>query len=292
MQEVEEIRAKLEFIYQIPFINPPKLFELTGDKWLTYQTLKEEHEDFMPYTRIYQQPADIKEMLNQYGEIFIKPIGGALGKGIIRVMQNSSGMYWVHPIQQKLQHFAEIENLTREDIFPQIKSNAYVLQEAIKRKKFNEKYVEIRVYMQKNGFLKWVRTGMVARLTNEGVLTAETEANKRASTVFNHLYPNSNERRRIKNQIAKVTRSVVETIELEAGSFGELAVDVCIDQYDRIKILEVNAKPDNLFSQVNAYKLRNLAASRLLNYAASLSGFEWTDKEERRCQVNDRFTTK
>ena len=45
MKEVEEIRAKLEFIYQIPFINPPKLFELTGDKWLTYQTLKEEHED-------------------------------------------------------------------------------------------------------------------------------------------------------------------------------------------------------------------------------------------------------
>ena len=41
----------------------------------------------MPHTRIYQQPSDIKEMLNQYGEIFIKPLGGALGKGIIRVMQ-------------------------------------------------------------------------------------------------------------------------------------------------------------------------------------------------------------
>ena len=80
MQEVEEIRAKLEFIYQIPFINPPKLFEFTRDKWLTYQTLKEEHEDFMPHTRIYQQPADIKEMLNQYGEIFIKPIGGCIRK--------------------------------------------------------------------------------------------------------------------------------------------------------------------------------------------------------------------
>ncbi len=278
-KEMDEIRTKLECIYRIPFINPPSLFELTGNKWLSYQVLMEEHAEFMPHTRIYQQPEDIKEMLNQYGEIFIKPLSGALGKGIIRVMQNDLGMHWMDSKQQKFQHFAAIENLT-ELLYPGLQSNAYVLQEAIKRKKFNGKYVEIRVYMQKNGFLKWVRTGMVARLTNEGVLTAESETNKRASIIFNHLYPNSNERKKIKNQIAKVARSAVETIEKEVGTFGELAVDICIDQYDGIKILEVNSKPDNLFSQIHAYKLRNLAALRLLNYATALSGFEWIDNEE------------
>ncbi|MBB6445380.1 putative amidoligase domain-containing protein [Bacillus benzoevorans] len=279
IKEIEEIRAKLQFIYQIPFINSPKLFDLTGDKWLSYQVLKEKHEEYLPDTCIYKQPSDIKEMIDLYGEVFIKPLGGALGKGIIQVMQNPSGLYWMNPKQQNFQPLGAVEDLTAT-LFPQIERGPYVLQEAVRRKKLNEHYVEIRVYMQKNGRMKWVRTGMVARLTNEGIMTVETEINRRASIVLSKLYPNPNERRIIKNQITKVTKSVVETIEHTVGTFGELAVDICIDQYDTIKILEVNAKPDNLFSQVNAYKLRNLAAQRLLNYATALSGFVWNDKEE------------
>lgn len=278
MKEIEEIRAKLEYVYQIPFINSQKLFDLTGNKWLSYLALQETHEEFLPETRIFKQPSDIKEMLDLYGEIYMKPIGGALGNGIIRVMQNSSGMFWAHAKQPSYQPLDDVENLT-EKLFPRIESDTYILQEAVKRKKLKNHYVEIRVYMQKNGEMKWVRTGMVARLTNEGIMTVETEINKRASMVLSKLYPNPSERKMVKNLITKTTRSVVDTIENTAGSFGELAVDVCIDQFDGIKILEVNAKPDNLFSQVNAFKLRNLAASRLLNYASALSGFEWKDIE-------------
>ena len=93
------------------------------------------------------------------------------------------------------------------------------------------------------------------------------------------MYENPAELREIKKQIAEVTRNVVETIEDEVGAFGELAVDITMDQYNSIKILEINAKPDNLFSQVNAYKLRHLAAVRLLNYATTLASFEWDENE-------------
>nr|WP_295969693.1 YheC/YheD family protein [uncultured Bacillus sp.] len=278
--EIEEIRAKLEFIYQIPFINSPRLFALTGNKWFTHVILKETHEEFLPDTRTFQQNSDIKEMLDRYGELFIKPVGGALGKGIVQVIQTSSGMFWVHSKNAAYQPLHSIEELTAT-LFPQIQCHSYLIQEAVKRKQINEHFVEIRVYMQKNGRKKWVRTGMVARLTNKGVITPETEMNRRASYVLRTLYPDSNDQRKIKNQIANVAKSVVEAIEKQTGVFGELAVDICIDQFDRIKILEVNGKPDNLFSQVNAYKLRNSAVHRLLNYAAALSGLEWNDNSEK-----------
>lgn len=80
--------------------------------------------------------------------------------------------------------------------------------------------------------------------------------------------------RKIRTQIAELTRNVAETVEKEGGLFGELAVDVCIYNYNTIKILEINSKPGTLFSQVNAYKLRNRAAVRLLNYTTSLAGYE------------------
>lgn len=105
-------------------------------------------------------------------------------------------------------------------------------------------------------------------------MTEETEVNLRISKVLNHLYPNQADRRMMTNKLGKIARNVVTTIEKEVGTFGEMAVDLCIDQYNSIKLLEVNSKPDNLFAQIKAYQLRNLAGSRLLNYAASLAGYK------------------
>ncbi|WP_075981209.1 putative amidoligase domain-containing protein [Bacillus massilinigeriensis] len=272
-KEMDELRAKLQFVYQIPFINTPTLFELTGNKWASHQLLIHDHEEFLPDTRLLEQPSDLEDMLNLHGEIFVKPVGGALSNGIYRIMQNADGIYWMNLEKRDYQRFSAKEELFSK-FFPLKKNKLYLVQEAIKRKKLNGNYVELRCYMQKNGRQKWVRTGMVARLSSEGVMSADTEINKRSSHVLSKLYPNPSDFREIRDQIATLTKSVVETIENEIGSFGELAVDVCIDEHDMIKILEINAKPDNLFAQVHAYKLRHLAALRLLNYATSLTGYE------------------
>ncbi|WP_028399425.1 putative amidoligase domain-containing protein [Ectobacillus panaciterrae] len=271
--EVDEIRFKLQSIYNIPFINSPALFHLTGDKWLSYQVLSRTHEEHLPDTRLLENLSDITEMLDRYGEVFLKPLAGSLSKGVIRVIRRPTGIFWMNSKQPTFQPLTDMEELVALLSSLQKKS-PYLVQEGIQRKQLKGNYVEIRVYMQKNGKQKWVRTGMVTRLTNEGVMTEETEINMRLSQVLKKLYSNPNEQREIRNQLAKIARDVAETVEEETGTFGELAVDLFIDQYDSIKILEINAKPDSLFSQIRAYKLRNLAGLRLLNYAALLAGYE------------------
>ena len=114
---------------------------------------------------------------------------------------------------------------------------------------------------------------MVTRLTSEEVMTEDLEVNLKLSKVMNSLYQNPIERRDMTNRLGNIAKKIVTTVEHEIGDFGELAVDLCIDQYESIKLLEINAKPDNLFSQIRAYKLRSLAGIRLLNYAASLAGY-------------------
>ncbi len=83
----------------------------------------------------------------------------------------------------------------------------------------------------------------------------------------------------LRNNWQSVSRGIVNRIENEVGTFGELVVDFCLDQYNSIKLLEINSKPDNSFSQIGAYDLRNLAGIRLLNYAASLTGYEGDDQK-------------
>lgn len=271
--DIDEVRAKLQSIYHIPFVNSMPLFQLTGNKWECHQLLAKNHEDVMPDSRLLQDSSDITQMLDNYGEIFLKPVGGALSMGVIRVIRRPAGIYW---FDMKRRSFQQLQNM--DELFAFIESlmgeSPYLIQEGIRRKQFNGKNLEIRVYMQKNGQQIWFRTGMVARLTNEDVLTEETETNMRLSKVLNHLYPDPTERRYLTNQLAAISKDIVDTIENEVGAFGELAVDLCIDQYNFIKLLEINSKPDNLFSQIRAYQLRNLAGIRLLNYASSLAGYQ------------------
>lgn len=278
-KEIEETRAKLQFVYNIPFLNPPTLFEITGNKWSSHELLSKQFSDYLPDTRLLKEPEDITDMLKVHGEIFIKPLEGALSKGITHVIQLNSGLFWMNEKQRVFQPLTGVPELI-SSFFPLKNNKNYIVQEAIKRRQMNGNFVELRSYMQKNAKNNWVRTGMVSRLTNKGVMSEDTEINKRASLVLNNLFPEPAELRAMKREIGELVKSVAELIEEEIGPYGELAVDICIDQCNSIKILEINAKPDNLFSQVKAYKLRNLAALRLLNYAASLTGYDLDDNKK------------
>ncbi|WP_147535605.1 putative amidoligase domain-containing protein [Bacillus marasmi] len=273
---IDRIRAKLQHVYHIPFINPTKLSILTRNKWETHKLLYEKHEKILPDACLLQDTGDLIEKLNEYGEIYLKPVGGSLGKGILRVIRRPTGIFLLNIKEKKTYHLQTNEQLL-SFVAPLMKEQTYLIQEGIRRKQYRGKNLEIRVYMQKNGQHKWFRTGMVTRLTAEDVMTEDTEINLRLSKVLKLLYEDPSERRSITQKLGNIARSIVTTIENNVGTFGEMAVDLCIDQYNSIKLLEVNSKPDNLFSQIGAYQLRNLAGIRLLNYAASLAGYEGED---------------
>lgn len=273
---IDQVRAKLQHVYHIPFINSTKLSLLTRNKWETHSLLSENHKKILPDACLLQDIENLIVMLNKYGEVYLKPVGGSLGRGILRVNRRPTGIH-VLSIKEKNTYQMHSVDQLRSFITPLMNENTYLIQEGIRRKQYKGKNLEIRVYMQKNGQHKWFRTGMVTRLTAEDVMTEDTEINLRLSKVLKTLYENPSERRSITHQLGKFARGVVETIENRVGTFGEMAVDLCIDQYNSIKLLEVNSKPDNLFSQIGAYQLRNLAGIRLLNYAASLAGYDGED---------------
>lgn len=272
-QDIKDVRFKFQFTYKIPFINSPSLFKLTGDKWKSHQLLSSHYGKHLPETKLLKTPDTLINMLNKHGEVFVKPVSGSLSMGINRILRKPTNIIMTDLQRNTRQDFTTIEELL-EYMTPHMKQTNYIVQEGIRRKQYNGKNVEIRVYMQKGIKNCWLRTGMVARLSNDDVLTEESEINMRVSKVLLHLYPDSTERTSVSKQIGKLAGRIVETVQDEVGPFGEIAVDLCIDQYDSIKLLEINAKPDNLFSQIRAYKLRNLAGHRLLNYASILAGYD------------------
>lgn len=271
-EELDQMRLKFIHVYNIQFINSPALFDLTGNKWETHSLLSEEYKENLPETRLLNHPSQVMEMLNLYGDLFLKPLNGAAGEGIIHIMRETSETIVVYYNRKQKQYQGE-ERLNKF-LLSRMKKTPYIVQEGIPRKKMNDHYVEIRVYMQKNGKNQWMRTGMVARLTKSEIVTEETEVNMRVTKVLNSLYPDANERKKIRDSLGELSKRVIERVEDHVGDFGEIAIDVCIDQYNNLKIIEINAKPDNLFATIKAFKRRTLAGNRLLNYASYLAGYD------------------
>ena len=165
-QEVDDIRLKFQHIYKIRFINPPSLFDLTGNKWASHELLSAKHKGYLPDTHLIQDPAEVLEMLNRYGDLFVKPINGSAGEGIIRLLRKPTGIVRIHSNKPDVQQPIEKSELV-SFISSLLQQNTYIMQEGVSRKKLKGNQVEIRIYMQKNGQGQWMRTGMVAQSGKE-----------------------------------------------------------------------------------------------------------------------------
>jgi hypothetical protein len=271
--DINEIRLKFQSTHDIPFVNPPSLFQLTADKWKCHEVLSKSMQRNLPATRFLKDASDVHEMLEQFREVYIKPIYGALGQGVLRIFREAPGVFWISASDEKPARMDSEEQLLSR-LAPLFGTDSYLVQEGVSRRRLDGKPVEVRIYMQKNSRHTWMRTGMVARLCKGEILTEETEVNARITEVLEKLYSSTSTRQKVHDELARLSNNVVETVEEHVGGFGELAIDVCIDESNSIKIIELNSKPDNLFSTIQAFKLRNLACYRLLNYAASLAGYE------------------
>lgn len=63
---------------------------------------------------------------------------------------------------------------------------------------------------------------------------------------------------------------VITVVDENKVQAGEIAIDFGIDESLQIYIIELNSKPDNLLARIGAFKMRNLAINRILEYGKFL----------------------
>jgi hypothetical protein len=132
-QELDQMRLKFIHVYNIQFINSPALFDLTGNKWETHNLLSVDYKENLPETRLLHHPLEVIDMLNLYGELFLKPLNGAAGEGIIHIIRKASGMIWVHSNGKQMEHKGEEKQLTKF-LSSRLKRTPCMMQEGIARK--------------------------------------------------------------------------------------------------------------------------------------------------------------
>nr|WP_243449993.1 YheC/YheD family protein [Neobacillus terrae] len=232
----------------------------------------------VPYTEKFQDFKQLFTMLNKYGVLYLKRRYGSRGYGIIQVkkLENLYEVTRVLKDTQKKDQF-ETENELKYFLESLITRNGYIIQQGVLYQA-NQKQVDFRAYIQKDGSLEWKVSGFIGRLAQPNSVitniryTQKILPGKAALMEFYGLVGEDTDRAAKKIEEACILAG--QSMDINLGHFGDVALDFILDSQGNVYFLEVNAGYGHkIFREIRDYELRERILKSPLEYAKALAGF-------------------
>ncbi len=250
------------------------------DKWDVYQQLAlTPVHHYLPMTIKYNHPKLLLSMLKSYSVIYLKPIHGSEGRGIIRVQSSPLGYIIDQTTLSSYErnHFKKLNEMMKY-LSPKLRKKTYLIQQGIPLIDSNGAKVDFRVLLQKNRFGNWKIVSIIARLGNPRTFVSNLAQGGKlesAASLLKQLqshYRNLPSVKELKSSALEIANFLDTGLD---GNFGEFGIDLGIDTAGRIWLIEVNSKPskrnDAISDQV---KRPRPSVLHLYEYVSYLAGFD------------------
>lgn len=262
----------------------PRWFNQLGffDKWRMHTALaqNERLRRYLPETTLYRGPADLARFLDKYGVVYVKPAGGSLGLGIVRVQRTSGGFVASHqPGETMLMHRASSVAGIARIVERLVRRGPFIVQQGLPLARWRGRVFDVRVLMQRTTGGRWALTKMFSRIAPVGSFTANlTRGGEgcRIDLLLRRVYGRRHAaiQRALRESGLELAREIERTIP---GVVGELGLDLGLDRRGRIWLIEVNSKPFlQMTREAGSIRTLSLSVQRPLRFAACLAGFDET----------------
>lgn len=268
----EQLRQFRKRYGNLTFLNRP-----LRNKWTIHRLLSKDtrFKTYLPATHMIESHSDVTDMLRKHALIYLKPINGTGGRGILQIERRRDGFLYIQGRDQarkiikpqKISAAALSQYLAGWDL----KGIRYLVQQGIRLKLPSGRVHDYRMLVQKDGNGEWKVTGCAGRVGAVGSVTSNLHGGGHAKSMSSLLkeWIGSDEK------VAAVTAeaeqfgvNAAQYLELSYGRLCELAFDLAIDRKGRIWMLEVNPKPAReVFAQAGEKETYRNAIIRPLEYA-------------------------
>ncbi|MNI00528.1 Endospore coat-associated protein YheD [compost metagenome] len=272
---VQHFLADVKSRYGTHFFNEKFL-----DKTEVFEALAQDAtlQRYLPESHALKGFAILKKMCGTYNSVFLKPVRGSLGKGILRISKDESGGYRLlstTPMGTRKQTYPSLAKLF-QSVAPKMKTTRYQIQQGLSLMELGRRPVDFRALVQKNGTGKWGVTSIVARTAGSNHFVSNLARGGTLSTVREAIAKSSlpsgvkeNSQVLLPRAALAIARGVETYIP---AHFGELGIDLALDQSGRIWLLEVNSKPSkNDNTPLNDQKIRP-SVKQMILYCRYLAG--------------------
>ncbi len=243
------------------------------DKWGLYQMMQQ-HPDLsriLPETRLLTSKHVLYQMIKTYPTVYLKPVEGKAGKGILRITGRSDGYQASRQQNQRMIHrtFKQLDALWRY-IHSHISNQTYLIQQGIDLVKYRNAPFDIRVLAQKNGKGSWEISGIGARVAGQDRITTHVPRGGKIASPGVVLRDNFS-KDRTASLLAKISNralKIAEHLEHSTGLMGETSMDIGIDRKGNLWFFEANAKP----MKFDEPHIRKKSLQNIIAYCLFLSG--------------------
>ncbi|WP_343224421.1 YheC/YheD family protein [Paenibacillus sp. ACRRX] len=269
----EQLRKFRTKYHHLHFMNRP-----LRNKWTIYQVLGEDAEIHLslPKTKLYSSVADVQQMIKRDPVVYLKPINGTGGRGILRIerLKSSSQTVFVQGRDHQ-RRIIKPQKMTWSQLTLKLASwhakERYLVQQGISLNLPNGRVHDYRMLVQKDGSGQWTVTGCAARIGAAKSITSNLHGGGEAvrmDTLLRQWIGDEKRINEVKANAEQLGVAVARFLEKKYGALCELALDLAIERNGKIWLLEVNPKPAReVFARIGDRDTYRLALSRPLEYA-------------------------
>ncbi|TJY43938.1 YheC/YheD family protein [Cohnella pontilimi] len=217
-------------------------------KWLKTRVLLSDARlrALVPETRRLNE-GSLKSMLRRYRMVYIKPVSGTYGNGVMKVEQRSESgrpSYSCHYLEKK-RLFRSFPALYASIV--RYKWNSpYLVQKGIRLLTHRGRAFDIRVMVQKNSRNRWETTGIIGRVASRGKIVTNYHSGGKPIDAQTLLKPylSTESLHRFNTTLALVGAKAAETLGKAFPGVNMVGADIGIDSHFHPWIIELNTKPD------------------------------------------------
>lgn len=215
------------------------------DKWTKTRIIKGSAalKAHIPDTRRLDRCA-FERMLKRYGLVYVKPVNGSCGIGVMRAERRGSEGVAVQA-GTRVARFATSGQAFRWIVRRKGK-RPYLAQRGIRVIRISGRPVDFRVVIQRNRVRKWEVTGMLARVAHprKAVTNGSQGGSIRSAREVLVSQAGRRQTERLIRGFARLARLTAKQFARSYPRMNELGLDIAVDGKLRSWILEVNTRPD------------------------------------------------
>lgn len=244
-------------------------------KWFLFEALNKSKatRKYVPATKKLTNMSDLEGMLARFPLVYLKPIRGKAGVGIMRIER---------PKTKKGSYTLKVQVLKRSKVFsyPTIKqlwhavskltaSEDYLVQQGIPLAVTEGRPFDLRVLVQKNHRGEWSLTGIGARVAGRYSITTHVPRGGRIDDPQKALASafGAETAKATLKRVQQTALLIARQIEKASGyKLGEMSMDLGVDTTGQIWFFEANSRP----MKFDEPDIRKKSLERIIQYSLYL----------------------
>ncbi|MCD8502688.1 MAG: YheC/YheD family protein [Bacillaceae bacterium] len=196
--------------------------------------------------------------LNEHQTIYVKPVNGSKGRGILRIEKEVDGfvVYYSSFSTSETTTFRSSYVLYKR-LMERIKHLPYLIQQKIDLITIDDRSIDFRILCIKNTKGQWKVISSVARVSPEENMVsniAQGGLQLKTFELLKDLYEPEQAKKYL-SELHQFALNVANSLSSNdcLGLLGELGIDIGLDENGKLWLIEVNSKP----SKIDDTKKRN-----------------------------------